>query len=300
MGQISKSRKLAYIALLINAVIWGAAFPIIKPAFDHISAMQYLYFRFLAAGVFALPIFIWYYLKERPKVSYLIKVTLIELLGITIPLLLLYEGLDQTSALEASLLGSITPLFVVIGGVWFLRERESKREWQGLALSLLGSLLLILDPIFNGYAIVGSSLSGNLLIMGYNLTYTVYAIIAKKVYKKKPPIFTGAITYLATALIYGLILANQHSLPSLNLMAYASIAVPVLYMAIPGGILAFALHLFAVGKIEVSEANLFTYLNGVVAIPTAALLLHEYPTPLTLLAVALISWGVLRAETKKG
>ena len=69
-------------------------------------------------------------------------------------------------------------------------------------------------------------------------------------------------------------------------------------MAIPGGILAFALYLYAQSKIEVSEANLFTYLNGVVAIPAAYFLLGETPTLPTILAILLIAYGVLRAEIK--
>lgn len=69
-------------------------------------------------------------------------------------------------------------------------------------------------------------------------------------------------------------------------------------MAIPGGILAFILYLYAQSKIEVSEANLFTYLNGVVAIPDSFLLLGEKPTLVTILAILLIAAGVLRAENR--
>ena len=61
---------------------------------------------------------------------------------------------------------------------------------------------------------------------------------------------------------------------------------------------AFALYLFAASKIEVSEANLFTYLNGVVAIPTAYLLLGEIPTFATLIGILIIAYGVYRAEIK--
>ncbi len=295
---MSKSRRAAYLALIINAIIWGAAFPLIKPAFDIISPMQYLYFRFLAAGIISLPIFLWYYIKHRPKISYLIKVIFIELIGITIPLYLLYEGLSRTSALDASLIGATGPLFIVVGSIWYLHERESKREWQGLGLALIGSLILIIEPLIRSQNVTDSTLTGNILILGYNLTYTVYALIGKRIYKKRPPIFVGSLSYLATAAIYGFILFFRHSLPDLGLLANHLILLPVLYMAIPGGILAFALHLYAVGKIEVSEANLFTYLNGVVGIPAAALILHEYPTLLTLFAVAIICYGVLRAESR--
>ena len=297
MSKISQLRKLAYSALLVNALIWGAAFPIIKPVFDHINPMQYLYFRFLAAGILALPIFFWYYIKVRPKISYTIKVLLIELFGLPLPLWLLYTGLDQTSALEASILSSLTPLFVTLGGIYFLKEKETKREWQGLGLALVGSLLIVLEPLLNGHSIKGSSLSGNLYILGYNLIYTIYVIIAKKVYKKKPPVFFGALTYLATAAIYAILLNND--LPKLDLLTNPQILLPVLYMAIPGGIIAFALYLYSLSQIEASEANLFTYLNGVVAIPAAAILLQEYPTPLILTAITLITYGVFRAESRK-
>lgn len=295
---MTKSRRLAYIALTVNAIVWGAAFPIIKPVFDLISPMQYLYFRFLVAGVVALPIFFFYYIKYQPKISYLLKVILIELMGTALPLLILYEGLSRTSALEASLIGSTGPIFIVLGGIWFLHERENKREWQGLALSLLGSLILVIEPMFRSGLDTASSTAGNLYILGYNLLYTLYVLAVKKIYKSKPPLYLGSLTYLGTAIIYALMLNYSHSLPSFSLLLNPTILIPVLYMAIPGGILAFALYLYAQSKIEVSEANLFTYLNGVVAIPAAYFLLGEKPSAITVVAILIIAYGVYRAERK--
>lgn len=295
---MTKSRRLAYLALITTVLIWGVAFPFVKPALDIITSTQYLYFRFLTAGIVALPVFIWYYLKKQPKLSYLIKVIFIELLG-TIPLYFLYEGLSRTSSLDASLLGSVGPIFITLGGIYFLHERQSKREWQGMGLALLGSLILVVAPIFMGTTDTPSSTIGNLLIMGYNIVYTLYALLAKHIYKSKPPLFVGSPAFLFSALIYGLLLSSQQSLPPLSLLiSNTTILWPVLYMAVPGGVLAFALHLYAVGKIEVSEANLFTYLNGVVAIPAAYFLLGEKPTYVTLLALLIIAYGVYRAEKK--
>ncbi len=241
--------------------------------------------------------FFYFYFKVHPKVSYILKVLLIELFGTALPLFILYEGLSKTSSLEASLIGATGPIFVVMGGILFLRERESRREWQGLSLSLIGSLILVFEPIWNGHSMIGSGLSGNLAILGYNFLYMIYALIAKTIYKNRPPLYFGSLTYLATAFIYGLILTFQSHLPSLQLLyTNSSILIPVLYMAIPGSIIAFALYLYAQSKIEVSEANLFTYLNGVVAIPAAFFLLEEKPSVTTLIAVLIIAYGVYRAE----
>ncbi|PIR98907.1 hypothetical protein COT87_02350, partial [Candidatus Collierbacteria bacterium CG10_big_fil_rev_8_21_14_0_10_44_9] len=124
---MSKNRRLAYLALLYNALIWGAAFPIIKPVFEFLTPLQYLYFRYLVAGVVSFPIFIAFYIKKHPKVSKMVKPVLLELAGLALPIIILYEGLSRTSALEASLIGSTGPIFVVIGGILFLRERETHR-----------------------------------------------------------------------------------------------------------------------------------------------------------------------------
>lgn len=297
---MTKSRRNAYLALSLNALIWGSAFPLIKPAFSFITPMQYLYFRFLVGGLVALPIFFYYYIKLHPKISYIIKVLIIESLGIILPLLCLYEGLSRTGALQASIIGAIGPIFVVLGGVIFLRERETKREWQGLALTLLGSLVLVAEPLlFGKNADTAVSMSGNLLVLGYDLLWAVYALIAKHFYKTHPPLYFGSLTYLTTALVYGIILSTQHAVPALSLLQNPTVLIPVLYMAIPGSILCFALYLYAQSKIEVSEANLFTYLNGVVAIPASYLLLGEKPSFITLLAIAVISYGVIRAESRK-
>lgn len=292
-------RNLAVLALLYNAVIWGSAFPIIKPIFDYISPTQMLYFRYLVAGVVALPLFLHYYFTKKPTVSKVIKPWIVELLGLAIPILILYEGLSRTSALEASLIGATGPIFVILGGVIFLRESQERHEWQGLAISLLGSLILILEPIWNGHNFIGSDLSGNLLILCYNLAWAIYAVFAKRYYKSKPPLQLVSLTYLGTALIHGLILNNSGSLPPLHILySNLDILLPILYMAIPGGIIASIFYLYAASKIEVSEANLFTYLNGVVAIPASYLLLGETPSLSAIIAITIIAYGVIRAETR--
>jgi len=295
---VTNSRRLAYLALTANAVIWGAAFPIIKPALEYLSATQYLYLRFLVAGLFALPIFLYYYFKKHPKLSYLLKVLLFEVVGTIFPLLLLYQGLATTSALEASLIGATGPIFVVLGGIWFLRERETRREWQGFALSLAGSLIIILEPLWNGHALAGSSLTGNLLVLSYNLLYAAYALTAKRFYRHSPPLAVGPLTYLTCAALYALMLNHDQSLPNLTQFLEPKVTLAVLYMALPGTVLAFIFYLYAQSRIEVSEANLFTYLNGVVAIPTAYFLLGETPTPISLVGITIIALGVYLAESR--
>ena len=70
-------------------------------------------------------------MESRPfdteTVNLSLKLLGIELLGLPLPLILLYNGLDKTSALDASLIGATGPIFVVLGGIWFLHERQTKK-----------------------------------------------------------------------------------------------------------------------------------------------------------------------------
>lgn len=295
---MSKSRRLAYLALLYNAIVWGAAFPIVKPVFAYLTPLQFLFFRYLSSGILSMPILISFYIKKHPNISNIIKPVLLELSGLALPIYLLYEGMSRTSALEASLIGSTGPLFVILGGIIFLNERESKKEWQGLALSFLGSFILILEPLWNGHGFIGSSLVGNLLILSHNILFAIYAITAKKMYKKKPPLSLGSLYYLGTAGVYALILSGNQQFPSFTLLLNQGVILPILYMSILGGIIANIFYLFAASRIEVSEANLFTYLNGIFAIPSAFFLLGEKPSLTTAFAILIIAYGVYRAEKK--
>ena len=295
---MSRSRRLAYLALVVNAVIWGAAFPIIKPSLSFISPLQYLYLRYLVASIFGIPIVVYFYIKNRPKISYIIKVLLIESIQL-ISLPLLYIGLARTSALDASLIGATGPVFVVLGGFIFLHEHERKREWQGMVISLLGSIALVVGPLLDGHGFDPGSFSGNTAIIAYNVLYTVYALTAKHFYKQRPPLYLGSIIYLLASVMYGSWLYIGGTLPPLTLLiTNREVALAVFYMGLLGSLLAFALYLYGQSKIEVSEANLFTYLNGVVAIPAAFLILGERPTWYMLAAIVVVAYGVWRAETR--
>ena len=293
---MTRRRRAAYLALFVMSLIWGPALVFVKPAFALISPTQFLLLRFLAASVVAVPIFIRYLLVSHPKPRVLLRSLAVELVGIPIPLLLLYEGLARTSAVDASLIGSTGPIFVVLGGILFLHEHETKREWQGLGLSLLGSLLLVVEPLLRDGSSVFPLQTGNLYILGYDLVWTLYILLAKRVYKTHPPLALGGLTYPVTALIFAVKLYLSHSIISFSTLTSPAVLLAVLYMGILCTVIPFALNLFATARIEASEASLFTYLQGVLAIPFAALFLHEYPTPISWVAILLILWGVYRAE----
>ena len=292
-----KNRKRAYLALLINSIIWGAALPIVKPSFEYISPTQFLYLRYLIAAPLLLPFLVWFLIKLKLSLKKLVQIVLLEILGTPLALIILYQGLKQTSAIEASLIGATGPLFTIIGGIIFLKEKQEKHEWFGLLFSLIGTLILVFEPLLTGRNHQASfSITGNLMVISYNLLWTSYLLIAKKLYRKIPKIFISSISYLVALIIFTLFLAIKGTVTPLSLLAIPSIAVATIYMAIFGSIIAFTLYIYGQNLIEASEASLFTYLHGIIAVPFSIFLLKESVTWPMILAIILISIGVFIGE----
>lgn len=290
------SRAKAYLALLIMAVIWGAALPIVKPSLNFISPFQFLYLRYLLATPLLLPVLIYYLIKIKPSWKTILTIAALEFLGTAVNLPLLYFGLKLTSSIEASLIGAAGPVFIVLGGIIFLHERETKREWRGLTLSFLGTLTLIVEPLLTGRNHgLGFSLLGNGLVLSYNLIYVIYVLLAKVHYKKIPKILVSSLSYPIALLSFWILLLISGLSPDPGLLKIPAVALAAGYMAIFGSIIAWTLFLYGQNLIEASEASLFTYLQGVVAIPVAWLFLGETPTWPMGLAIILIAYGIIKS-----
>lgn len=290
------SRAKAYFALFTVALIWGMALPLVKPSLNFVSPFQFLYFRYLIAAPLLLPVLIGYALKLKLSLKTYLQIIALEILGTPIALPILYQGLKLTSGLEASLLGATGPIFTILGGIIFLNERESKREWRGLLLSFMGTTLLIFEPLLTGKNhSVSFSLMGNLLILGHNLLNTAYLLLAKKLYKQLPKIFICSLSYPVALASLWLVLTFSGQSTSLQLLSIPSVAIASGYMAVLGSIVALTLLLYGQNLIEVSEASLFAYLQGIIAIPAAWIILNEVPTWPMGLAIILITYGIIKS-----
>lgn len=296
---MSSKRIKAYLALTIMAVIWGAALPIVKPSLEFVSPFQFLYLRFLIAAPLLLPVLIIYLFKLKPSLKTLVKIITLEFLGTAVNLPILYFGLKLTTSLEASLIGAAGPIFTVLGGVLFLHERETKREWRGLTLSFLGTLILVIEPLLTGKNHpVGFSLLGNGLVLAYNLIYVVYVLLAKRFYRRLPKILVSSLSYPVALISFWFLVTLTGGSTSIALLNIPAVALAAGYMAIFGSIVAWTLFLYGQNLIEASEASLFTYLQGIVALPVAWWWLGEIPTWPMGLAVFLIAAGVILAEKR--
>lgn len=298
---MNKKRGLAYTALIVNTIVWGLAAPIVKPALSVITPEKFLFYRFLIAAIITSPYLVVMIKKSRLSPINLIKIVMLELLGTTLLLWMIYTALKLTSAVESALIYSTSPLFVTIAGIVILKETETKNEWRGLALALAGTIIIAIAPLFGiEKSIFSGSLIGNLLMLAQNILWAVYLILAKKIYHRIPKLAVTGISFWV-GLISFYFLSGGNSIAQLSTdMSNLPVFFAVVYMAILGSIVGATTYLFAQNLIEVSEATIFTYLESFVAIPVAVIFLKEPLTPLALVGIIVIAVGVyINGFTKK-
>jgi drug/metabolite transporter (DMT)-like permease len=296
----------SYAFMLVNAICWGAALIVVKPAFDVTTPFRFLLYRYLIAGLISLPL-LFHYLPKIKKPAKAIKTIIpLELLGTTLTLSLLYFGLARTSAIEASMLATTAPIFVTLFGILLLKEREEKHEWIGLGLAFIGTMLLTVLPIFYGSTQFNRiSIDGNLFVIGQNIATALYFVLAKKYYKKLPKLFVTTISfYVGLATFFALSVWEAGNLAILfqSIAAdfqFPSVWIASIYMATFGSIIGLTAYIKGQDGIEASEAALFTYLEPLVYIPLGIFLLLETVYPIQFISLALIILGVFVAEKRK-
>ncbi|WP_449376069.1 DMT family transporter [Bosea thiooxidans] len=87
-------------------------------------------------------------------------------------------ALGHTTIANASLLGNLAPVGVVLGAWLLLGERPSRRILGALMLAIAGALLLIL-PKFTGAAQLSGNLFGDSLAVGAAMSYAAYILAVR-------------------------------------------------------------------------------------------------------------------------
>lgn len=294
------NRAKAYLALMINAAIWGWALPLAKKGFAETGPMTFLFYRYAFAVPVCIPIMIIFWKKLKFKLSQVPEMALIAIFSTVLAHWLLYLGLAKTSALETSLLGLLIPILITLGGTIFLKETITKREKLGTIIALLGSLVIVLEPLFfSSQKVSLNHTLGNALVMAYNFSWVLAVLWMKKVADKYHP-FTLVFVSFVVALIgfFFLALAENPNLLQENYFRLPNALFASVYMGTLGSAVAFFLYQYGQKYIEASEASLFTYLTILFATPLAVFWLGEKITLPFVIGGAIVAGGVFLAESR--
>lgn len=282
------------LALIIANIIWGAASPIFKYSLQNIPPFSLAYLRFLIACLLLYP-FVhkhlhYYDLKNKWLWAFAIC-------AVPINISLFFLALQRTASINAPIIGSAGPIFILIGSLVFLRERVRASATVGTIVSLLGVVVIIARPILeHGLSV---ELVGNLLLIGATLGAVGQVLIGRKILTTaNAVVFTFWSFLIGTVYFLPFALREYISNPAWMLNLDQRGWTGILFGGLLSSTAAYTLYNWAITKLPAFRLGVFTYLDPVIAIIIAMPLLGEKITPPFILGSILVFVGILIAERR--
>ena len=155
--------------------IWGSSFLLMLIGLEKLNAWQVAATRLFAAGIILLP-FAWSTMKKVPKekITYII---LSGFLGSFFPAFLFCLAETRLDSSFAGTLNSLTPVFVILVGMFFFNLKVKWRQVIGIFISFTGSICLFMaksgktgDLLYVGFIVLATILYGlNVNMVGLKL-----------------------------------------------------------------------------------------------------------------------------------
>jgi drug/metabolite transporter (DMT)-like permease len=197
-------------------------------------------------------------------------------------------ALKYTSASQAGVVTSLSPLLVGVGAFFILKERLSAFAWTGVFLAVSGVIWLTLAGEETTAA--PNALLGNTLEFCAMLMACVYTLCVRKL-MRYPPFFIAAVQAFGGTLFFGIIFAGTgfplpERIPSLQ--ALASLA----FLSVVT-ILAYGLYNIGVARLSAARAAAWLNLIPALTLIMGIVFLGESLSAVQGLAIAPILAGVL-------
>jgi drug/metabolite transporter (DMT)-like permease len=298
---MNPARLRAYFYLTVVVLIWGIAGPVIKITLNSGLAPDiFLLYRFMFSAIAAAIMFAFSNFKIVKDPKDWILITTYSILNSTIALGLLFWGTAKTTLLDMSLISILGPLVTIGLAYFFLKDRITGREKVGTLVALIGSLVILIEPIEMQQK--DGRLFGNILILASVITGSIAGLLTKELLRKGyDAVKLANISFLTGFLTMIPISLMLHPLPQIiNTFLTGSplFFFGILYMALLSGTLAYILNNLGLRSIELSEAALFSYLYPIMSAILAIILLGDKIT-LPIVAGSLFTLaGVFLAEYK--
>ena len=282
--------------LLFVAVVWGVNFAFVKFALVDFYPLSFTVLRFLLAALFLIFIMLINrepFSLERGDIGAIIRLGFI---GITLYNLLFMEGLYFTTASNAALFISTSPLFAALMVARSARERITAQAVAGLLLSTLGVFLVIRSKP-GGLSFSHRDLAGDMLTLSAAVVWALYTVKAKPLLERYSAIKITAYSMAAGTLLLlpiGAYELVQQSWRTVSITSWSAFS----FSAIISGGLAFTLWYEGVKKIGVTRTVVYHYLVPFVAVLFAALFLEERIAPPQVLGGFFILSGVYLVQRR--
>lgn len=296
MATITPAQR-AYLMLGLVMLFWAGNSIVGRAVHDEIPPFTLALVRWTGALVLLCPFALRHMIAERAIITrHWRAILLLGLLGIAAFNALLYSGLRHTTAANALLLQALIPPLVLLLGALFFRDRASRAQIAGVALSTLGVVAIVFrsDPM----AIIQLRFGqGDGLILIACLAWAIYTVCLRL----RPPLHPASFLFMTFAI--GALAMAPLSLGEMRMGATVAWGPPVLaafaYVALFPSLIAYFLYNSAVAQIGAGAAGQTISLMPLFGALLAIFLLDEELQAYHIMGMVLILGGVTVAGWKQ-
>lgn len=217
------------------------------------------------------------------------------LLGLLQPLIfstLENYGVKFSTTSFTGLIASISPVFSAILGVFLLREKPNWKQWICIVLSISGVMMVSLGGGNEGQ----NTVIGCVCLIAAYLVAALYSILSRKLSKG----------FTSVELTYVMFTVGFIGFSSMTFVTYGKETVPMLlsawsnqtfiiaslYLGVLSAIVAYILINYAISKLPVSRATIFSSFTTLISVASGIIIMKDPFTWVSGVAFVLILFGV--------
>jgi drug/metabolite transporter (DMT)-like permease len=219
------------------------------------------------------------------------SLALMGFVGVFVHQMIQAHALTMTTAVNTGWLIGLTPVWSALLSAWVLRERFGPFKIAGLVLGFLGAALVVTRGRLGAGLLALPQTRGDLMILASTLNWAVYTVLGHPAIKRLGPTraTTGALSLGWLMLVpFFVYTAGWREYPRLSVVGWAA----VLFLGIACSGLGYLFWYGALERIEASKVAAFLYLEPLVTLAAAAVLLGESVSVTTVVGGMLVLVGV--------
>ena len=283
------------LAALAAVTLWGISFVATRAALSEISPVSLVFTRFALGTAFLLTLLAVRRRLELPPRESWPALAAMGFLGIFLHQMLQAHGLALTTAVHTGWLIGLIPIWSALLSAVVLREKLGSAKIAGLLLGFAGAALVITRGKLSGGLLALPTTRGDLLILASTVNWAVYSVVGRRTLAR-----LGSARATAFAMLAGwAMLAPLFFLRSgwteyarLSRAGWAAIA----FLGIGCSGLGYLFWYAALERLETSRVAAFLYLEPLVTLAAAVVLLGEPVHGTTVVGGLIVLAGVFLVQ----
>ena len=277
-----------YGALTLVSLFYGINYSVLKIVVpEYVGPYGLIVFRVTMASA----IFWMIHTFDREKINWRKhgwRLVLCGLTGVAINQLLFYKGISLTSAVNGSIIMTLTPVLVLIWASILIKEKITKTKVFGILLGLVGAIIMLYQPNFS---VTSGNWKGDILVLANGTSYALYLVLVKPLMREYKPM--TVVTWIFTIAILFVVPVGFSEASAVEFsMLPAKVWWSILYAIIIVTVVVYFLNAWTLIKVDSSVVGAFIYLQPIFATLTAILFFNEVFLLKHLVSAAFIFIGV--------